>query len=207
MTFAPIQLRKLYLDQRRSVFEIAQRLHCSEGKINYWLKKLGVQKRTIAEAIYTKHNPNGDPFSLREPKSLKEALLYGLGLGLFWGEGTQRNTYAIRLGNTDPLMLKKFIEFLETFYRIRRQKLRFGLQIFSDMPPRQAARYWQKELQIPRSQFQKIIVTPARSIGTYRRKTRHGVLTVQYHNKKLREILGHQLARVAQSAEQRNGNA
>jgi len=81
------------------------------------------------------------------------------------------------------------IEFLVQIYKIDRKKLKFGLQIFSDMPPGDALTFWLKELDVKRSQFQKLIVTPARGRGTYRKKTKYGVLIVHYNNKKLRDII------------------
>lgn len=115
--------------------------------------------------------------------------LYGLGLGLYWGEGTKSNTNSVRLGNTDPKLIKTFLKFLKLCFQIDENKLRFGLQVFSDMNPNRALHFWVKELGLKQSQFQKVIVTPARSIGTYRQKTQHGVLTVYFNNKKLRNLI------------------
>ena len=99
------------------------------------------------------------------------------------------NKGSVRLGNTDPRLVVKFIEFLVRLLGVDKKRLKFGLQIFSDMPSEKALQFWLHELDVPRSQFQKVIVTPARSIGTYRHKTKHGVLTVQFHNTKLRDLI------------------
>jgi len=106
-----------------------------------------------------------------------------------WGEGNKRNKFSIRLGDTDPKLIKKFLEFLVKVCGIKQYKLRFGLQIFSDAPPRRVLKFWLKELKVPSSRFQKVIVTPARSIGTDKKKSQYGVLTVNYCNKKLRNII------------------
>lgn len=182
-------LQNLYVGEKKSSAEIATLLHYSEHKINYWLAKHQITKRSISEAIYHKHNPNGDPFDLKKPVNLYEAELYGMGLGLYWGEGTKANKYSVRLGNTDPLLIKKFIEFLEIICGINRRKLRFGLQIFNDIEPHSALRYWMDKLEIFESQFQKVIITPARGVGTYHHKNQYGVITVQFHNKKLRDAI------------------
>jgi len=182
-------LAQLYLREKKSSAEIAKQYKCSENRINYWLSMHKIKKRSISEAVYLKHNPNGDPFLIHSPKTKDESFLYGLGLGLYWGEGTKRNKNAIRLGNTDPRLIKKFVEFLEYFYNVPKTKFRFGLQIFSDMSPQKAIHFWMNEINFPRKQFGKIIVTPARSIGTYREKTKYGVLTVYVSNTKLRNIL------------------
>jgi hypothetical protein len=116
-------------------------------------------------------------------------LLFGLGLGLYWGEGNKKNINTVRLGNTDPMLVKKFIEFLFHFYKIPQEKFRFGLQIFSDMSSQEVLRFWIRTLRASSKQFGKVIVTPARGAGTYREKTKYGVLTVNVSNKKLRDLL------------------
>jgi len=182
-------LAQLYLEKNLSVAEISKLEKCSEGKINYWLAKFNIPKRTISDAIYLKRNPEGDPFKVKVPSNQEEAMLLGLGLGLYWGEGTKSNKLSIRLGNTNPRIIEKFIEFLVKIYGINKEKLRFGLQIFSDMKPDKALKFWLNELGIGKQQFQKVIVTKSRGVGTYRHKTKYGVLTVYFHNKKLRDIL------------------
>ena len=120
-------LERLYISEGRSVANIAQFYKCSENKVNYWIKKFGIKKRSIAQALYLHKNPDGDPFSLQHPNSTEDWFLYGLGLGLFWGEGNKVNTYAVRLGNTDPGLLRIFLKFLRKVYAIEESRLRFGL--------------------------------------------------------------------------------
>lgn len=183
------KLVKLYIKDRKSCKEIGIILGVSDRRVDYWVKKYNIPKRSISDAVYVKCNPGGDPFSIKRPSTVEEAILYGIGIGLYWGEGTKRNKYSVRLGNTDPKLIKKFIEFLETFYKIDTKKLKVGLQIFSDMQSSEVKKFWQKELNISSRQFQKIIVTATRGVGTYKNKIQHGVLTVYFNNKKLRDIL------------------
>lgn len=170
--------------------EIANLLGYSLHKVAYWMEKHRVPSRSRSDAMYVKHNPNGDPFSFQHPTTIEEAKLFGLGLGLYWGEGTKTNLSSIRLGNTDPELIKAFIRFLIKFFHIRKKDLKFGLQIFSDIDPGEALDFWVKHLRIERSQFYKIVITKSGSIGTYRKKSQYGVLTVMYHNIKLRSLLG-----------------
>lgn len=182
-------LTKLYLTEKLSVSEISRRLKYSERAINYWLGRHEIKKRTISEAIYLKYNPNGDPFKIKTPSNLHEAELMGLGLGLYWGEGNKRNRNSIKLGNTDPNLIKKFIEFLDKICGVDKRRFRFGLQIFSDVNPKIAYGFWLKQLKFPKEQFYKTVVTPARSIGTYHHKNIYGVLTVYFHNIRLRNLI------------------
>jgi len=193
------QLRTLYVEDRRSVSEIAKRLKCSAGRIDYWLKKYDIQKRSISEAVYQSWNPDGDPFSIRAPRNTREAILFGLGIGLYWGEGTKANKNSVRLGNSDPALIRKFIDFLTTFYRVDRGRLRFGLQIFGDMEKERVQKFWADHLEISKKQFYpSIVITPYRGVGSYRRKTRHGVLTLYFNNKKLRDTICGAIEQIAQ---------
>lgn len=182
-------LKKLYIENKKSMQEIADILNCSLHKVAYWMEKHRIPARKRSEAMYVKYNPHGDPFKFKQPTTLKEAELFGLGLGLYWGEGTKTSKTSVRLGNTDPNLLKRFIEFLEKFYGIKRKKMKFGLQIFNDIKPQTALDFWIKSLRINSAQFNKIIVTKSGSIGTYRKKTEYGVLTAMFHNKKLRDLI------------------
>lgn len=186
-------LRDMYLEQKLSMKVIADKLGYSRRGVQYWMNKHGIPVRTVSEAVYQWHNPDGDPFVFRRPKTKKEAELFGMGLGLFWGEGTKSNMHAIRLGNSDPRLIKKFMEFLFTFFEVKRSDLRFGLQLFTDIDIKQALEFWVKELEVEPTQFFRPTITISGSIGTYRKKSKFGVITVHYSNtkarKKLQEIM------------------
>ena len=187
------RLELLYNEKKFSVHDISKISGYSENKINYWLKKYNIKKRSISDAVYIKRNPLGDPFLAQTPKTMEQAFLFGMGLGLYWGEGTKSNKVSLRLGNTNSRLIKKFIEFLHGIYSIRKEKLKFGLQVFNDSDPNSALRYWQHELGIPLTQFQKVIISPSRGLGNYKKKNKNGVLTVYYHNRKLRNIICNEL--------------
>lgn len=189
-------LLDLYTSKKLSVKVIADSFNCSENKITYWLNKYGIKKRSISEAIYIKRNPNGDPFKESKLTSKTEFILYGIGLGLYWGEGTKSNKLSIRLGNTNPNIIKTFLNFLHKIYNIDKNKLKFGLQVFNDMDPIGAKNFWKRELNLKNGQFQKIVITPSRGLGNYRNKTKYGVLTLYYHNKKLRDIICGELEKI-----------
>ena len=184
-----------------SAGEIGKMQKCSEHKVNYWIRKYNIPKRNIADAMYVKYNPAGDPFRVKAVQSLSDAKLFGLGLGLYWGEGNRKNKNSVKLGNTDPAMIRIFIKFLIALFGVKVEKLRFRLQIFSDMPKRKVFQFWLNSLRefgILEEQFYKITVTPARSIGTYREKSQYGVCTVHVHNIKLKKIFDNLIADVAQ---------
>jgi hypothetical protein len=176
-----------------SMKEISIELGCSVDRVKYWMDKFQIERRNISDAIYAKHNPNGDPFHVKVPATKGEAVLWGKGIGLFWGEGNKADRYAVRLGNSDPELIKEFIRFLTELCGVDRRRLKFSLQLFSDMDPKEALDFWINKLDVAESQFYKITVTISGSLGTYRKKTQRGVLQVYFHNKKLRDYLIGQL--------------
>lgn len=179
----------MYLQKGMSVQAVATKLGYSRRGVKYWLDKHGIKTRTMSEAIYLWHNPNGDPFTFMTPKTKADVLLYGLGIGLYWGEGTKSNKHCIRLGNTDPKLISLFMKFLERIFGVKKQDLKFGLQIFSDIKATKALNYWTKVLKVGKKQFQAPVVTKSGSLGNYRKKSQCGVVTVHYNNKKARDIL------------------
>lgn len=183
------KLLKFYVLEKKSMQEIASELRFSLHKVKYWMEKHQIKPRSRSEATYIKRNPNGDPFKFRKPQNSEEAKLFGLGLGLYWGEGTKASKNSVRLGNTDPELIKKFMDFLIKFFSIEKDDLCFGLQIFSDINSNEALDFWIKRLKIKRGQVNRPIITKSHSLGTYRKKSKFGVLTIMYHNKKVRDLL------------------
>lgn len=180
-------LEKMYLENGASLAEIAHTLQCSAHKVAYWMYKHEIPRRSISEAVYQKNHPDGDPFTEKPIETIEEAWLQGLGIGLYWGEGTKASKHSVRLGNTDPVLIKSFMDFLIKLYGVERKDFRFGLQIFTDINPDDALQYWTMQLDVSPSQFSKIVVTISGSLGTYRKKSKYGVTTVYYHNTKLRD--------------------
>jgi hypothetical protein len=184
-----------YIDNTLSMMEISQKLGCSVHKVTYWMDVHGIKRRSISDAVYIRCNPDGDPFEIKPIKTRADAELLGMGLGLYWGEGTKADQHTVRLGNTDPSLLNTFMLFLTELFGVKKSDMRFGLQIFTDIDPQDAMKYWTRELGVDASQFYKIHVTISGSLGTYRRKSKYGVVTVYYHNRKLRDAVFNMLPR------------
>lgn len=182
------KLKELYASGL-SMMEIAGKLGVSHHKVCHWMEKHNIPRRTRSDATYVKCNPNGDPFRIKTKLNNEEAELKGLGLGLYWGEGTKANTTSVRLSNTDIALVESFVEFLTRICGVEKRSLKFSLLVFDDMDVKEAEDYWQSGLAVSPGQFYKTTVVSSRGKGSYRNKTKHGVLTVYYHNKKLRDIL------------------
>ncbi|MDP3985582.1 MAG: helix-turn-helix domain-containing protein [bacterium] len=194
------ELQNLYA-QGFSLKEISRIIKVSENQVAYWMKKFNLKRRSRSEALYIKNNPEGDPFLFKKPLTKHDFVLLGIGLGLWWGEGSKTYPTVVRLGNTNPDLISSFILFLTEICGFPRDRLRFGLQIFSDMSPKDVLKFWMQTLDVSQKQFYKIIVTPARSLGTYRHKTKYGVLTIYAGNRNLRRLLDHLMEKYADVAQ------
>lgn len=181
-------LEKLYLSGK-SMMEISKILKCSQNKIVYWMKKYDIKRRTTSEAIYKMHNPNGDPFKIKRDLSPEDYLLKGLGLGIYWGEGSKKTKYSLRVANTDPELLKVFIRFLEQICNLEKHRFSYSLICFNDIDPKIARNYWAGQLKISPEKFGKITIIPKQGKGTYKKKSQFGVCTVNANNTKLRNWL------------------
>jgi hypothetical protein len=188
-----VLIRK-YSVEKLSMKQISLDLECSVHKVEYWMNKHSIKRRSISDAIYIKQNKNGDPFNIKSSLNSKEKLLKGLGLGIYWGEGNKKNTYSVRVGNTDPELLRVFVLFLRKICGVHEHKIRYGLQLFTDVEEQVALNFWQEQLGIDRS---KIMPTVNRivsgKIGTYKTKNEYGVITVYVNNRKLRDWMVAQL--------------
>ena len=141
-------LKTLYIEQGYSMSQIAADLGCSLNKVDYWMRKYKINRRSRSEAVYIRKNPDGDPFEVRQIDTAERAKLFGLGIGLYWGEGNKANKHAVRIGNTDPGVIREFMKFLHECYGVSMSSLRFGLQLFSDVSQDEARRYWCRELHV-----------------------------------------------------------
>lgn len=173
-----------------SMQDISEKINIPHTTVRYLMSKYNIPRRSWSDATYVKRNPDGDPFLIKEKLSNNDKELKALGLGIYWGEGDKSpNNTSVRLGNTDPFLLKKFREFLRTIYSAKEEKIKYGLILFNDAKESDAVAFWENHLGIKRSQLGKITIIPPQGKGTYRKKSKNGVLIINFTNKKLKQII------------------
>jgi len=177
------QLEQLYLRDRLSMAEIAHKLDCSVNKVVYWMDRHHISRRHWDEASYLKHNPQGDPFEIKEVRTEAERELFQLGIGLYIGEGTKGNDKAV-LANTDPKVIRAFLRFLREICQVEEKRIYAYLNVFDDVDLKEALDYWIQVTELPRSQFVKPTVRSSKG-GSYNNKSKYGTLTVGISNTKL----------------------
>lgn len=179
-----------------SAKEVAKEMGFSENKVNYWLNKLGIKKRSISDAIYLKANRDGDPFKVDLNVEINNPILYGLGVGLYSGEGEKVSRHHVRVANGDFRVILSFRRFLREVCKLREEKIRYSIVCFNDSNTAEVERYWLKKLELKGKVFGKIVQVPSQGRGTYRRKSVNGVCTITVSNVKLKSWIMEQINKV-----------
>lgn len=73
---------------------------------------------------------------------------------LYLGEGSKKDMTS--LGNTNPLIVKFFINAVKILYNVDKAKIKYDIHLRSDQNKSRAIRYWAKELAVPETQFSAI---------------------------------------------------
>jgi transcriptional regulator with XRE-family HTH domain len=100
-------------------------------------------------------------------------------LGLYAGEGA-KTPGAVSMANTNPLLLRLFVDWLRRNFEIDEARLRARLYLHEGLDLDAATAYWSAATAIPESQFQR----PYRAVADpSRRRAKHecGCLTIVYH--------------------------
>lgn len=173
--------------------QISNETKFTNRSVRYWMEKYNIKRRPHSEAAYMRANPDGDPFVIKKHLNKHDVFLLGLGLGIFWGEGTKTNKNSVRIANTDPNMILKFKKFLQEICGVRSNKFQYALVCFNDTSDADAAKYWSTSLEISTQKFGKIVKIPTQGKGTYKRKSKYGVCTLIVNNIKLKNWIDTQL--------------
>lgn len=167
-----------------SMQDIANKQRVSLHKVAYWFKKYRLIPRTRSEAAYTKQNPNGDPFKIINIDNYHNKQLLALGIALYLGEGTKKDKYGIKLANSDPAIIKLFLNFLIKICGVKKEKFRAWINIFDDRKYKESLDFWSKQTGIPKIQFFSPVIRIRKS-GSYKNKSQYGTITIVVQNIKL----------------------
>jgi hypothetical protein len=104
--------------------------------------------------------------------------LFVAGFFLYWAEGGKTNSNTITLTNTDPLMLKAYLKWLELL-KVPKEEIKIKLHLYKDMDENKELKFWSKELGIDTSKFRKTWIKDSKmSDLTYQNNFGHGTCNV-----------------------------
>ena len=117
-----------------------------------------IRRKQHLETLKQNNNFAKDLFKNNDVAKIALAMLY-LGEGLKWKAGR-----ALRLGSSDPDIVKIYIKLLRQCYGIKSIKLRARIGYRADQDINELTKYWSKITDLPRSSFYKTKTDP-RTIG------------------------------------------
>jgi len=180
------------------MMEIAQSQNTTHAKVYYWLKKYKINRRSWRDSAYLNHNPQGDPFCIKQKLTTNEKKLLLAGLMLYWAEGHRTNKHSVEIANLDARMLQLFAQFLRQICGLDEQKLTLYVQLFKGFDKNEARAYWSKALKICPEHIAITPHTDTRS-KAQNQKSRFGIARIQVHNYKLKNWVDKQLQKYIQS--------
>ncbi len=107
------------------------------------------------------------------------------GLMLYWCEGdkfAENRTYKVAVTITDATLLKLFVDWLEQYYGVDREKIRLRLHLWNGAHEDEAKRYWSDRLNIPIRNFTK---TWIKGKGGRKKSHPYGVFRASISSKNL----------------------
>ncbi len=94
--------------------------------------------------------------AIAEFPKLKNNNLFVAGIMLYWAEGdNSEKSRVVRLTNTDPRMIKLFINFTQKICRVPKNEIKMTLILYPDLNDNTCKNYWSSFLDIPLEQFYK----------------------------------------------------
>ncbi len=109
---------------------------------------------------------------------------------MWWCEGTKRRRdkrwknaylYPIEITNTNPKIIKIFVDFLVNDLKVPINRIKGQIQIHEGDDKNAIENYWSKYLNIPQIQFNKTIVRPKGN----RYRNNYGTFKVRTYDKKI----------------------
>ena len=107
-----------------------------------------------------------------------------MGIMLYWGEGYKAGNGAVDFANSDPVMIKVFMNFLRKICGVNENKLHIYLYCYVNQDLQTLIHFWSNLTKIPICQFTKPYIRrdfDPKKAG----KMAHGLIHIRYYDKKL----------------------
>jgi len=189
----------------KSYREIAALLGVPRGTLSYWFHhehwSLKVKKRLIKKAkknnaahiqalirgrqerlrkLYEQARADAH----REFIKLKTNPLFIAGIALYWGEGNKASRHNVTLTNTDPAVIRVFINFLYHICEVPRLRVRTYLLLYPDLDDTICRKFWIKNTGLMADQFTKSVFIQGRHKT---RRVQYGICVAGVTNTCLKE--------------------
>lgn len=186
----------------------------SKSTLSLWLKDVilsddaskKIRERTRERSLrgLLKRNKNQTALAIRrrdqaqksaraEIKNISYENLFFIGIALYWAEGYKRpkmkngrelTGHPISLTNSDPKLVKTFIEFLIKVCKVPRERITANVRIFQHLNEISTLKYWSETLGLSLKNFTKTYVGTSRSSMNKKPFNRlpYGVIQIRINN-------------------------
>jgi transcriptional regulator with XRE-family HTH domain len=168
--------RKLRKNDGLSYKEISDKLGIAKSTAKEWCAGIQLNSRQ-RKRLYTKQikiliqGPNSSHERRKKEidkiiRSARKEILFPLsansykllGAMLYWAEGDKTNQFAI--SNSDPVMIKFFIQWLQKVLKISPERIKAHLNIYPQQNEGKIKKFWSEITRIPLTNFGKSFVKP-----------------------------------------------
>lgn len=138
-----------------------------EGQIELFRATMKKKREEKDKIVYSRY--------LKKFKRVSNKSMFIAGLMLYLAEGSKKNEYKLTLTNTDPKIIKFFINWMYNFFKYPKDKIKIFLQLYPNMNMEKELFFWENELKLSRSQFYRPFIRQLRpSSFSYQESFRHG---------------------------------
>lgn len=152
---------------KTTVFGHIQDVQIDSRYLTEWLVKRG-GSRKIKLQKEKKAMKEGD--KLVKKLSKKEKMLFIS--ALYWAEGSKND---FSLSNTDPYLIKVFVEGMKEVFGVKTQEFRLNVRIYEDLDKEKCIAFWSQITNIPKEQFVSVNVLKGKKIG----KLEYGMVRIR----------------------------
>lgn len=153
---------------------------CNEQRIERYRETMRKKREKRLEQFYKEQKKLIFPLSKRE--------IFLAGLFLYWGEGYKNYNAQLSVSNTDPSVIKFFINWLMGSLSVPKEKIKVHLHLYTNMNINKEIDFWSNELSVPRNQFTKPYIKNTSSLQiNHKGGFGHGTCNVKIGGARLSE--------------------
>ena len=120
----------------------------------------------------------------KEFASLIKNRLFIAGIVIYWGEGDRIPKNPIRVSNTDPRMLRIFVDFLKIICELPESKIKAHLILYPDLDETSCKEYWSSLIGVKKIFFNKTQVIQGRHKT---KRSCYGICAVEVASRQFKE--------------------
>ncbi|MBP9669833.1 helix-turn-helix domain-containing protein [Candidatus Woesebacteria bacterium] len=142
----------------------------SEHRIESFRATMAKKKQKLLDVAVTNQ--------IKAIGKLTEKELYLCGLALYWGEGAKTRYTELGFSNTDPRMIRFYLQWLKVCVKFPIDLVKVRLHLYRDMDIKHETDYWMNTLGLKIYNFKKPYIKPTTLKGLTYKSRGHGTCNV-----------------------------